>query len=96
MAPAIKIVYPIQGETYPKCDPLVKVKSAYFTASFSMTKSGGAHTVKWWFDNAKRALGSATFYDEISCQFTFKLPAGIHVFHVKSGAEEATTKFRIG
>lgn len=96
MPPSIKIVYPIQGEAYPKCDPHINVKSAYFAASFSMTKSGGGHTVKWWFDDAKRPLGSATFYDEISCQFTFKLPAGKHVFHVKSGTEEAKTAFIIG
>ena len=95
-SPSIKIVYPIPGETYPKCDPHSKVKSAYFTASFSMTKSGGPYTVKWWFDGARRPLGTATFYDEISCQFTYKLPAGRHVFYVQSGTETAKTPFIIG
>jgi len=96
MPPSITIVYPIQGETYPKCDPHCKVKSAYFTASFSMSKSGGAYTVKWWFDDAKRVLGSASFYDEFTCQFTHKLPAGKHVFHVRSGTEEVKKTFIIG
>ena len=95
-SPSIKIVYPISGETYPKCDAVSGVKSSYFTASFSMTKSGGPYTVKWRFDGDKKPLGTATFYDEVSCQFTYKLPAGKHVLYVESGRETAKTAFKIG
>ena len=47
---AVNIVYPINGETYPKTDPHCDVKSAYFAASFGVTCTGGPHTVKWGFD----------------------------------------------
>jgi len=91
---AVNIVYPIQGETFPKIDPACKIQSAYFAASFSVTCSGGAHTVKWGFDG--NGIGAAEFYDEFSAQFTWKLPAGTHIFFVESDCGGNKVEFNIG
>lgn len=91
---AVNIVYPINGEKIPKFDPGCKIKSAYFAASFSTTCGGGPHSVKWGFD--KRTIGKASFYDEFSSQFTWKLPVGRHIFWVKSDCGENEVKFEIG
>lgn len=95
--PGVNIVYPINGETYPKRDPVTPVVSAYFTSSFAVTCSGGPHTVKWGFDSPASVLGKATFYDEISVQFTHKLPKGNHFFWVDAGScGKARVRFIIG
>jgi hypothetical protein len=92
----VNIVYPINGAIYPMTDPASGVlKSAYFTASFSVTCGGGGHKVEWGFDNAP-ALGKAMFYDQTSIQFVHKLPGGSHLFWVKSDCGENRVKFRIG
>jgi hypothetical protein len=91
---AVNIVYPIDGESFPKIDPAGKLKSAYFAASFSVTCGGGSHSVKWGFDG--RTLGKASFYDEFSAQFTWKLPAGPHTFWVDSDCGKNQVKFQIG
>ena len=91
----VNIVYPIHGATYPIVDPSGPINSAYFTASFGTTCAGGPHSVEWGFDGT--SLGQARFYDELSAQFTYKLPEGDHVFWVRTdecGANEV--KFRIG
>ncbi|MCI0695894.1 hypothetical protein L0337_28320 [candidate division KSB1 bacterium] len=90
---AVNIVYPIDGGTYPITDPACGVRSAYFTASFSTTCAGGPHTVKWGFDG--RTLGKASFYDQFSAQFTWKLPAGAHRFWVESDCGKGAVKFKI-
>ena len=90
----VNIVYPIDGEKFPKTDPAPGFKSAYFTASFSVTCSGGSHSVKWGFDG--RSLGRASFYDEFSAQFTWKLPKGNHTFWVQSDCGENKVQFVIG
>ena len=89
----VNIVYPIDGGSYPITDPDCKVKSAYFTASFGTTCAGGPHSVKWGFDG--NSIGGAEFYDQLSAQFTWKLPAGTHTFHVVSDCGEAKVKFEI-
>ena len=91
---SVNIVYPIDGATYPITDPDCRVKSAYFTASFSATCSGGPHKVNWTFD--QNTLGEASFYDQFSGQFTFKLPLGKHVFYVSSDCGKAKVSFNIG
>lgn len=92
----VNIVYPIHGASYPIMDPApIKIKSAYFTSSFSVTCAGGGHNVKWGFDGAA-ALGSSKFYDQTSVQFIHKLPAGPHVFWVKSDCAANKVKFKIG
>lgn len=90
---AVNIVYPIDGESFPKTDPGCKIVSAYFAASFSVTCSGD-HSVKWGFDGAP--IGEAKFYDEFSAQFTWKLPAGSHTFFVESDCGQNAVKFGIG
>jgi hypothetical protein len=91
----VNIVYPINGASYPITDPSVgKLRSAYFTASFSVTCSGD-HKVQWGFDNLP-AVGTSTFYDQTSVQFVHKLPGGSHVFWVKSDCGENRVKFSIG
>jgi len=91
----VNIVYPIKGATYPITDPSPGVlKSAYFTASFSVTCKGD-HKVEWGFDNAP-ALGSANFYNQTSIQFVHKLPGGKHVFWVKSDCGANKVEFSIG
>jgi len=89
----VNIVYPIQGGIYPITDPAFKHKSAYLSASFSTTCVGGPHHVKWGFD--KDSLGEATFYDQLSAQFTWKLPAGSHVFWVESDCGKGQVEFKI-
>lgn len=89
----VNIVYPIDGASYPIQDADCKPKSAYFTASFSCTCSGGAHTVEWGFDAG--TLAKAEFYDMFSSQFVWKLPAGGHTFWVKADCGSATVKFNI-
>ena len=92
----VNIVYPINGASYPVMDPApAKINSAYFTSSFSVTCAGGGHNVKWGFDSAA-PLGNANFYDQTSIQFVYKLPAGTHVFWVKSDCGENRVKFKIG
>ena len=91
----VNIVYPINGATYPFTDPAPGgLKSAYFTASFSVTCKGD-HKVEWGFDRGP-ALGSAKFYDQTSIQFVHKLPGGNHIFWVKSDCGANRVKFRIG
>jgi hypothetical protein len=90
----VNIVYPINGGTYPIVDPSGPIHSAYFTASFGTTCEGGPHTVKWGFDGG--TLGSAQFYDELSAQFTWKLPAGPHTFWVASDCGKNEVRFQIG
>ncbi|MEP7323350.1 MAG: hypothetical protein ABI761_15605 [Saprospiraceae bacterium] len=92
---AINIVYPINGGTYPITAPSPGVlKSAYFTASFSVTQ-GGDDAVDWGFDNSA-AIGKSKFYDMISVQQVYKLPGGRHIFWVKSGGSTKSVRFRIG
>jgi len=91
----VNIVYPINGASYPITDPAAgRLRSAYFTASFSVTCPGD-HQVKWGFDNAP-AVGSSMFYDQTSVQFVHKLPGGSHIFWVKSNCGENKVKFKIG
>ncbi len=92
----VNIVYPIQGETYPKVDPSPggRLSSAYLPFSFSTTCSGGAHTVEWGVDGD--SLGKARFYDQYSGQFVWKLPGGTHVFWVRSSCGENKVEFKVG
>ncbi len=82
----VTIVYPIHGETYPNADMQneCKVYSYYQTFSFSVTCSGGSYDVKWGVDNT--TFGNSIFYDQVSKQFTYKLPNGTHVFWVDAGS----------
>jgi hypothetical protein len=89
----VNIVYPIDGGTYPITDPDCRVKSAYFTASFGVTCAGGPHGVKWGFDN--NSIAGAEYYDQFSAQFTWKLPAGTHTFHVVTDCGKGEVKFEI-
>ncbi len=95
----VNIVYPIHGATYPITDPGPGgLKSAYIAASFSVNCGGGTGTVKWGFDKSA-SLGTATFYDETSVQFVYKLPGGNQTFWVKSNCAKISwgeVKFRIG
>ncbi|HYF30366.1 MAG TPA: hypothetical protein VD993_04550 [Chitinophagaceae bacterium] len=91
---AVNIVYPINGEKFPKIDPACKLESAYFAASFGVTCSGGPHTVKWGFNG--NSIGSAEYYDEFSAQFTWKLPSGIHSFFVSTDCGDNKIEFEIG
>jgi hypothetical protein len=91
----VNIVYPIDGHSYPITDPPAgKLKSAYVTASFSVTCKGGPHTVKWGFDG--NGLGGAEFYDQLSVQFVHKLPGGRHSFFVSSDCGGDKVGFAIG
>ena len=92
----VNIVYPINGASYPIMDPgSGKLRSTYFTSSFSVTCSGGTHKVEWGFDNGP-AIGKSSFYDQTSIQFVHKLPGGPHVFWVKSDCGSNKVKFTIG
>ncbi len=95
----VNIVYPIHGATYPITDPGPGgLKSAYFASSFSVTCGGGPRQVKWGFDGSA-SLGAASFYDEVSVQFVYKLPGGTHLFWVTSDCgrvPRGEVKFRIG
>ncbi len=92
----VNIVYPIDGETYPKVDPSPggKLSSAYLPFSFSTTCSGGGHEVRWGIGNT--TLGKAGFYDEFSGQFLWKLPPGKHEFWVKSDCGKGSVVFKVG
>ena len=89
----VNIVYPINGETYPKTDPQGNNVSAYLTFSFSVTRSGGAYDVEWGVDN--QSLGKATYYDMFSAQFVFKLPSGNHEFWVKGDSGSDSVRFSV-
>ena len=81
-SPVVTIVYPIDGEKYPKAFPSgdCKCESFYVTASFSVMDSGGPIKIEWGFD--KDNLGSCAAYDQMSGQFVWKLPQGTHTFWV--------------
>ena len=95
----VNIVYPIHGMTYPLTGPGSGVlQSAYFASSFSVKCSGGPHTVKWGFDG-NFTLGYATFYDQTSVQFVYKLPGGNHRFSAIAGCGKiprGDVSFKIG
>ena len=78
----VTIVYPVAGGVYPIVESDSLASAAYITASFSITSIGGPHKVKWGFD--KEPVGSATFYDQFSAQFTWYLAAGEHSFCIAS------------
>lgn len=86
----VNIVYPIHNGSYPVTGP-TGAGSAYVTASFGTTCSGGSYTVKWGFDGA--SVGGGTFYDEMSAQFTHKLASGWHRFWVQSDCGRDIVKF---
>ena len=92
----VNIVYPINGGSYPITDPAPgSLRSAYITASFGVTCTGGPWDVKWGFDTT--TIGSTKIYDQMSEQQVWKLPGGSHVFWVnasKCGKEEV--KFSVG
>jgi hypothetical protein len=92
----VNIVYPIDGATYPIVDvtPHGTVHSAYITASFGTTCSGGEHVVEWGFDST--TIGEGRFYDQMSVQLVQKLPAGTHTFWVASSCGKEEVKFEIG
>jgi hypothetical protein len=66
------IVYPVNGGIY----------NNYFTSSFGATCPGGMHRAEWGFDGT--TVGSGTFYDQTSVQFSHKLPSGWHKFWVRT------------
>lgn len=91
----VNIVYPISGQSYPVTDPAPgALRSALFTASFSITCDGGPHNAKWGFDSD--SLAGAEFYDQLSVQFVHKLPGGKHVFFVSSDCGDDKVQFTIG
>jgi hypothetical protein len=91
----VNIVYPISGGVYPITNPAPgPLDSAYFTSSFSVTCDGD-HDVQWGFDGGP-AVGSATFYDQFSAQFVYKLGGGTHIFWVTSDCGNSQVKFNIG
>ncbi|UCE04368.1 MAG: hypothetical protein JSW07_12100 [bacterium] len=93
---AVNIVYPIDGANYPFTDPGPgELRSAYFSASFSVTCGGGPHQVEWGFDRGA-ALGKASFYDQTSIQFVHKLPGGSHIFWVRADCGKNQVQFTIG
>lgn len=81
-APA-NIVYPIDGGTYQN----------YFTSSFGATCPGGQYTAYWGFDSS--TVGNGTYYDQISVQFSHKLPSGSHTFWVKTSCGYDVVKFKV-
>lgn len=88
----VNIVYPINGGSYPIPGGGVG-GSGYFTSSFGTTCPGGQHGVKWGFNST--TVGSGTFYDEMSVQFTHKLPSGTHKFWVVSSCGNDSVYFTI-
>ncbi len=92
----VTIVYPVDGETYPKSDPAPGgLSSSYFTSSFSVTCPGGPYPVEWGFDGTP--VGQAEFYDMISAQQVWKLPGGGHEFYVDAGrCGRDRVKFAVG
>ena len=92
MAIPVNIVYPINGETYPVgCSG---AKSAYVTASFGTTCNGGPNMAEWGFDGT--TVGKAEFYDQYTAQLVWKLPAGTHVFWVRSSCGQDEVRFKVG
>ena len=90
----VNIFYPIKGDAYPKIYPLFpKFESAYIPFGFSVTCRGD-HKVKWGIDRI--TIGSATFYDEIEIQFSYKLPRGSHFFWVRSDCGKNSVRFYVG
>ncbi len=80
----VNIVYPIHGHSYHN----------YFTASFGVTCSGGQHTAYWYIDGVLK--GRASFYDQLSVQFSQKAPSGNHVFEVRTTCNSSdAVKFSI-
>lgn len=89
----VNIVYPVNGATYPITDPAGGHKSAYLAFSFGTTCPGGPADVEWGVNND--SLGKATYYDQLSAQFVWKLPQGTHTFWVKSSCGDEQVKFRV-
>lgn len=91
---SIQIVYPVEGGTYPVAKSDGLASSAYVTVSFSMTSAGGPRKMKWGFDG--EALGTTTFYDQCSVQFTWDFSAGGHSFHVAADdGSKAVVQFEV-
>ncbi len=79
----INIVYPINGGSYPRTDPVTgSLRSAYLTFSFSLTSGGGPVTVTWGVNRSQ--LGEARFYDQYSTQQVWKVRGGRHRFWVRA------------
>ena len=95
--PAISILYPHDGGTYPAADvaPPRNVKSAYVTVNFGAKYPGGPNALRWGFDARSRPLGNVRFFDETSLQFVYRLPKGAHTFWVKCGEKTSQIEFKI-
>lgn len=89
----VNIVYPINGGTYPVGGGAATGGAEYIEASFGVTCSGGPHNVRWGFNGG--SVGSAEFYDQISVQQTYKLPAGVNTFTVQSDCGNDRVWFRV-
>lgn len=90
----VNIVYPINGESYPKMNPAAaNINSLYLTFSFSVTRSGGAYNVEWGVDN--QTLGTATYYDMFSAQCVWKVSGGKHEFWVKGDSGSDSVVFNV-
>ena len=95
MQSPVNIVYPINGGTYPKVNPMPgKLSSTYMAFSFSTTCEGGPAQVEWGVDGDTH--GQARFYDEHSTQYVYKMPPGRHVFWVRSSCGENKVEFQVG
>lgn len=79
----VNIVYPINGGSFQN----------YFTSSFGATCGGGQYTAEWGFDST--TVGTGTYYDQISVQFSHKLPSGSHVFWVKTSCGSDRVTFSV-
>lgn len=79
----VNIVYPIDGNAY----------NNYFTASFGATCAGGQYTAVWGFDST--TVGNGSYYDQVSVQFSHKLPSGTHTFWVKTSCGYDVVKFKV-
>ncbi len=79
----VNISYPITGGSY----------SNYFTSKFDVNCGGGEYSVKWGFDST--TLGSGRYYDHVSAQFGYKLPAGWHIFWVRTSCGEDRVQFLV-
>ena len=91
MQAEVNIVYPIDGESYPVGSS--GVKSAYVTFSFGTTCNGGMFMVEWGVDGDTH--GKAEFYDQFTGQYVMKLPAGTHVFWVRSSCGQNEVRFKV-
>jgi len=90
----IRIVYPIEGGSYPVIISDNLSSSAHVTVSFSITAAGGPYKIKWGFDGTP--IGGTTFYDQFTSQFMWELPAGPHTFHIVcSKGNKAKVNFEI-